>query len=128
MALPEDPIIEAIRKALAGAGPMIREGGQPSGACNNPGQLPSRVSAFIRPKSEIREKYPGKLGLHPEEPIGSDVMGYHDKMQRCSALDYARKWHCHTHPYMVQLTGTQIQTLIEMVIQRLTIQNFRGKK
>lgn len=110
--VPEDPIIEAIRRALAGGGPAIREPGQHAAAGNSSGQMPPHLKAFIKPKSEMRDKYPGKLGLHPEEPIGSDVMGYHDKMAKCSTLDFARKY-CHTHPYTTQLTGTQVQVYFD---------------
>lgn len=52
--------------------------------------MPPRLHGFIKPKKEIREKYPGKLGLHPDEPIGTDVMGFHDKMKKFSTLDFAR--------------------------------------
>lgn len=57
----------------------------------------------------MREKYPGKLGLHPDEPIGCDVMGLFDKMDGCSTMEFARPWYIHTHPYTTQMTGTQIQ-------------------
>lgn len=83
----EDPITEAVRRAIMGGGhliveekpgPMIREGGQAT-----VGQGPPRLPAKIRPKREFREKHPSKLGLHPDEPIGSEVLSFDDKMKRC---------------------------------------------
>lgn len=53
------------------------------------------------------------MGLHHEEPIGAEVMGFHDNMVRCSALDFARKWFCHTQPYTIQLTCAQIQVYFD---------------
>lgn len=102
--VPEDPIFEAVRRAIMGAqgGPMIREGGQAAS-----GQVTPRLPAKVRPKREFREKHPKKLRLHPDEPIGADVFGFDDKMKRCSDLEKSRKWYCHTHPYTVQLTGNQ---------------------
>lgn len=49
----------------------------------NVGQGPPRLPAKIRPKREFREKHPSKLGLHPDEPIGSEVLSFDDKMKRC---------------------------------------------
>lgn len=64
-------------------------------------------------KKEIRETYPWKLGIHPDEPIGTEVMGFDDKMERCSSIDLSKRWYCHTHPYTVQLTGAQIMACFD---------------
>lgn len=81
---------------------MIRKGGQrSSGQASD--QVAPRPPVLVRPKREFMEKHPAKMGLHPDEPISCDVMGFDDKMKRCSSLDKLRKWYCHTHPYTVQL-------------------------
>ncbi|XP_048563089.1 uncharacterized protein LOC125543685 isoform X1 [Triticum urartu] len=68
--VPEDPVMEAIRRAMAGGGPMISEGRQRAPVWETEAQVPSHLRMFIKPKDEVREKYPGRLGLHPDEPIG----------------------------------------------------------
>lgn len=90
------------------AGPMICEGGQRSSRQASD-QVAPRLPVLVRPKREFIEKHPAKIGLHSDEPISCDVMGFDDKMKCCSSLDKLRKWDCHTHPYTVQLTGSQIE-------------------
>lgn len=59
-------------------------------------QVAPRLPVLVCPKREFIEKHHAKIGLHSDEPISCDVMGFDDKMKCCSSLDKLRYGHTKT--------------------------------
>lgn len=90
------------------------DGGNRRGVVNGSGNVSRRMATNLRlhvgmvrtiVKAEMGDKFPGKAGLKQEEPLGSNVVAFWDKMLSGTTRERNKKWFKHLVPYLIVLSG-----------------------